>query len=294
MTGVRMADQFSDQFRLSITEALSKQLYAALSRLEPAPLTQANLDALAPQAEKLGLPSMAGVYQLFRQEPGKERQLAYVGKADEPLPKRLGNHLYKLSGREKISIGEMSFKCLFVEEDLSSVSPEKMLIKEHLKTGKVVWNNRGFGNNDTGRNRDRTKIKNTHFDLAFPIDLSRKVQGISPGDQSLHSVLWEIKRGIPFLFRFKHSAAFKTQMVTVPDRDMTADEAFRFVAQHLGSEWQICGLLGWVIMYDDSPSLYPSARRYYRSEGVFDQTPETKKPGKNDIDEEDEDDDSDE
>lgn len=290
MTGVHMTDHFSDQFRLSITEALSKQLYAALSRLEPAPLTQANLDALAPQAEKLGLPSMAGVYQLFRQEPGKERQLAYVGKADEPLPKRLGNHLYKLSGREKISIEEMSFKCLFVEEDLSSVSPEKMLIKEHLKTGEVIWNNRGFGNNDTGRNRDRTKIKNTHFDLGFPIDLSRKVLGISPGVQSMHSVLWEIKRGIPFLFRFKYSSAFKTRMVTVPDGDMTADEAFRFVAQHLDGKWQICGLLGWVIMYDDSPSLYPSARRYYRPEGIFEQTPETKKPGKNDTSDENEDD----
>ncbi|WP_127201766.1 GIY-YIG nuclease family protein [Streptomyces sp. Z26] len=291
-----MADGFSDQFRLSITEALSKQLYAALARLEPAPLTRENLDALAPQAEKLGLPSMAGVYQLFRQEPGEERQLTYVGKADEPLPERLGNHLYKLSGREGISIEEMSFKCLFVEEDLSSVSPEKMLIKEHLKTGKVVWNNRGFGNNDPGRNRDRTKIKANHFDLAFPVDLSRKVKGQTPGVQSLHSVLWEIKRGIPFLFRFKPSAAFKAKMVTVPDVEMTVDEAFRFVAQHLDEKWQICALLGWVIMYDDGPSTYPSARRYYRPDGVTDQVPETKKPGKNDADDEDNDevDDSDE
>lgn len=281
-----MADGYSDQFRLSITEALSKQLYAALKRLEPAPLTQENLDALAPQAEKLGLPSMSGVYQLFRQVPGEERQLTYVGKADEPLPERLGNHLYKLSGRENISIEEMSFKCLFVEEDLSSVSPEKMLIKEHLKTGKIVWNNRGFGNNDPGRNRDRTVIKSNHFDLEFPIDLSRTVSGLTPGLQSLHDVLWEIKRGIPFLFRFKHSAAFKELMVTVPEGEMTVDDAFRFVAQHLSDKWQICALLGWVIMYDDSPSSYPSARRYYRNGGVSDQVPKTRKPGKNEAEDE--------
>ncbi|MGO4458045.1 GIY-YIG nuclease family protein [Streptomyces sp. M-16] len=290
-----MAGQFSDQFRLSITEALSKQLYAALSRLEPAPLTQENLDALAPLAEKLGLPSKAGVYQLFRQEPGKERELAYVGKADEPLPDRLGNHLYKLSGREGVSIDEISFRCLFVEEDLSSVSPEKMLIKQHLETGKIVWNNRGFGNNDPGRNRDRTTIKSTHFDLEFPTDLSRKVDGLTPGVQTLHAVLGKIKRGIPFNFRFKHSAAFKNQMVTVPEEDMTVDEAFRFVAQHLTGKWQICALLGWAIMYDDSPSTYPSARRYYRPEGVSDQTPKTQKPGKNDVEDEvDEDSDFDE
>ncbi|WP_330240189.1 GIY-YIG nuclease family protein [Streptomyces sp. NBC_00525] len=278
-----MVDGYSDQFRLSITEALSTQLYAALSRLEPAPLTLENLAALAPQAEKLGLPSMSGVYQLFRQEPGKERQLTYVGKADEPLSERLGNHLYKLSGREGISIDEMSFKCLFVEEDLSSVSPEKMLIKEHLKTGKIVWNNRGFGNNDPGRNRDRTVIKRTHFDLEFPVDLSRTVKGLAPGVHSLHDVLWQIKRGIPFLFRFKHSAFFKQQMVTVPGGELTVDEALRFVAQHLTGKWQICALLGWVIMYDDSPSTYPSARRYYRLEGVTDQIPKSRTPGRNDA-----------
>lgn len=290
-----MTGQFSDQFRLSITEALSKQLYATLNRLEPAPLTQENLDSLAPLAEKLGLPSKAGVYQLFRQEPGGPRELAYVGKADEPLPDRLENHLYKLSGREGISIDEISFRCLFVEEDLSSVSPEKMLIKKHLETGKIVWNKRGFGNKDVGRYRDRTTIKSTHFDLEFPIDLSRKVEGITPGVRPLRAVLDEIKRGIPFNFRFKRSAAFREQMVTVPAGDMTADEAFRFVAQHLSGKWQICALLGWAIMYDDSPSTYPSARRYYRPDGVLDQIPKTKEPGKNDAEDEvDEDSDSDE
>ncbi|KOU26223.1 MULTISPECIES: hypothetical protein [Streptomyces] len=290
-----MAGQFSDQFRLSITEALSKQLYAALSRLEPTPLTPENLDALAPLAEKLSLPSKAGVYQLFRQEPGAPRELAYVGKADESLPDRLGDHLAKLSGREGISIDEISFRCLFVEEDLSSVSPEKMLIKQHLKTGKIVWNNRGFGNNDPGRTRDRTTIKSTHFDLEFPIDLSRKVDGLTAGTRPLNAVLEEIKRGIPFNFRFKRSATFKKLMVTVPEGDMTVDEAFGFVARHLTGKWQICALLGWAIMYDDSPSTYPSARRYYRPEGVSDQTPKTRKPGKNDMEDEvDEDEDSDE
>ncbi len=280
-----MTGQFSNQFRLSITEALSTQLYAALADLDPAPLTQANLDSLAPQAEKLGLPNQAGVYQLFRKDPDKdeEPQLAYVGKADEPLPTRLGNHLYKLSGRQGITIEEMSFRCLFVEEDLSAVSPEKMLIKRHLKTGKIVWNNRGFGNNDPGRNRDRTVIKSNHFDLEFPIDLSRTVEGLTPGTHSLHEVLWEIKHGIPFLFRFKHSAAFKDQMVDVPEGELTVDEALRLVAEHLSGKWQICSLLGWVIMYDDGPSEYPSATRYYRPEGVTNKTPITRKPSKNET-----------
>ena len=283
-----MTGQFSNQFRLSITEALSTQLYAALAALDPAPLTQENLDALGPQAEKLGLPNQAGVYQLFRKEPGKdeEPQLAYVGKADEPLPTRLANHLYKLSGRQGISIEEMSFRCLFVEEDLSAVSPEKMLIKRHLKTGKIVWNNRGFGNNDPGRNRDRTVIKSNHFDLEFPIDLERPVKGLSPGTHSMNSVLTEIKQGIPFIFRYKHSPAFKTQMVDVPEGGLTVDEAFSLVAKHLSDKWQICSLLGWAIMYDDAPNTYPSASRYYRPDGITNQKPVTRKPGKNEKEDE--------
>lgn len=278
-----MISQFSNQFKLSITEALSTQLYAALDRLEPAPLTQENLDTLARQAEKLGLPSMSGVYQLFRQESGKERELTYVGKADQPLPKRLGDHLYKLSGRVGISIDEMSFRCLFVEEDLSSVFPERMLIKRHLKTGNIVWNNRGFGINDPGRERDTTKNKENHFDLEFPIDLSRKAVRLTSGPQSLQSVLQAVKNGIPFNFRFQRLAAFRDRLVAAPKGDMTVDEAFRFIAQNLSGGWQISALVGWAIMYDDGHKAYPSAFRYYRPNEVVEQKPQTRKPGKGEM-----------
>lgn len=270
-------------FKLSITEALSTQLHAALERLEPAPLTQENLDAVATEAKRLGLPDMAGVYQLFRKAPGEERELTYVGKADEPLPDRLANHLFKLSGREGISIDEMSFRCLFVEEDLSSVSPEKMLIKRHLKTGRIVWNNRGFGNNDPGRNRDHTTIKSNHFDLEFPIDLSREVKGLTPGQNTLDTLLLTIKKSLPFLFRYKKSVALKGVYVTVPNHELSADEAFRIIAGRLPGKWQICALLGYVIMYDDNPGTYPSARRYYRPNEIVNQEPQTREPTRAEI-----------
>lgn len=275
-------------FKLSITEALSTQLYAALERLEPAALTQESLDAVAAEAVRLGVPDMAGVYQLFRRIPGEGRELTYVGKADEPLPDRLANHLFKLSGRKGIAIDEMSFRCLFVEEDLSSVSPEKMLIKRHLKTGRIVWNNRGFGNNDPGRNRDHTTIRKDHFDLEFPIDLSRKVEGLTPGHQTLDMVLRTIKSGLPFLFRYKRAAEFKGAYVTVPHGELSADEAFQLVADALPRKWQICALLGYVIMYDDNPQTYPSAHRYYRPDGVVNQEPKIREPTKAEMDGQDE------
>lgn len=280
-----MSGQYSDGFRLSITKALSTQLYEALEALEPAPLTKRNLDALYEQAAQLGLDSLAGVYQLYRQKPSGGHELTYVGKADQPLPKRLGEHLFKLSGRVGISIDEISFKCLFVEEDLSAVSPEKMLIKRHQETSTIVWNNRGFGINDPGRNRDGTVLKDTHFDLEYRIDLGRKVSGLRAGSQSLNDLLQTVKAGVPYIFRYQRSPSFKDKRVVVPSADMSVDEIFRFIAEHLDEAWKISALVGWAIMYPDNDRSYPSAFRYYRSGGaVADAIPRTKQTEEGDAD----------
>jgi hypothetical protein len=272
--------QFSNQFRLSITEALSTQLYASLEALEPAPLTQFNVDALYEQASKLDLPSLSGVYQLFRQAPGKKRELTYVGKADQPLPKRLQEHFYKLSGRQGISLNEMSFRCLFVEEDLSAVSPEKMLIKRHLKTSRIVWNNRGFGNNDPGRERDTTRPRRNHWDIEFPIDLSRRIVGLTAGSHDLKSFLEAVKSTLPFNFRFqKVRADIYHQSIVVPSSEMSVHEAFELIAEQLSGTWQLTALVGWAILYDDDFKTYPGAFRYYRPGGVVvDQEPATRAP----------------
>lgn len=279
-----MTAQYSDGFRLSITKALSTQLYAALEVLEPAPLTRENLDALYAQAKKLGLDSLSGVYQLYRQNPAGGHELTYVGKADQPLPKRLGEHLFKLSGRVGISIDEISFKCLFVEEDLSAVSPEKMLIKRHLETSAIVWNNRGFGINDPGRNRDGTVLKDDHFDVEYRIDLNREVAGLQAGPQSLRDLLKTVKSGVPYIFRYQPSASFKSTRVVVPSANMSVDEIFRFIAKHLDEEWKISALVGWTIMYHDKNRPYASAFRYYRSDGnVEDAIPRTKQAEEGDM-----------
>ena len=78
----------SAEFRLSITRALEDQLAAALKTLSPDPLT----------AEGLGeLEARGGVYQLYHRGT-----FVYVGKAEQSLPGRLGDHLRKISGRMNI------------------------------------------------------------------------------------------------------------------------------------------------------------------------------------------------
>ncbi|WKX18709.1 GIY-YIG nuclease family protein [Streptomyces sp. HUAS CX7] len=277
-----MAAAFSSQFRLSITKALRDQLAEELKKLTPAPLTRANLVALGQQAVEEKLTSRSGVYQLYQQTPGRdEKELVYVGKADQPLPSRLGNHLVKISGRRNISIDDIYFKCLYVAEDFSAVSPEKLLIKLYKQDGQIPWNANGFGNKDPGRNRDRTVLKSNHFDVLYPIDLDRTITGLSTTERPLGEALKELKEAAPFNFRFQERATiYKTALVSWPSSTMTVDGALRFLAAHLPTEWQIVAFMGYVIMYQDHRVQYPSSFRYYRGSKVLDCDPQLKAPGK--------------
>lgn len=283
-----MTSQFSSQFRLSITRALGDQLAKALENLERAPLAQRNLDLLEAQAEAERLSSRSGVYQLYRGDG-----LVYVGKADKPLASRLGNHLRKISGRSNISIDEISFKCLYVAEDFSAVAPEKLLIKKYKEDGHIPWNANGFGNKDPGRNRDQTVLKANHFDMQFPVDLGRDVEGLEPGDHWLWDLVPLIKDGLPYNFRFpkKKNERCKNVVISVPSKNMTADDVFRLVAAKLPEAWQISALMGYVIMYGDKRVDYPSAWRYYRGSEVVAHSPEAKAAdySYDDVDEEGED-----
>ncbi|MFJ5094742.1 Eco29kI family restriction endonuclease [Streptomyces sp. NPDC088557] len=276
-----MSASFSNQFRLSITKALGDQLAEELAKLTPAALTRTNLDALDQQAAIENLASRSGVYELYRQtEADPEPKLVYVGKAEKPLPQRLGNHLKKISGRSDISLDEMAFKCLFVAEDFTAVAPEKLLIKKYKKDGQIPWNTNGFGNKDPGRNRDRTVLKKNHFDVLFRIDLERNLEGLTPGEQTLESLLAQIKGGVSYNFRYEESDIYRDTTISVPLGPMTADQAFRLVAAHLPEGWQIAALMGYVIMYQDDQADYASAWRYYRGTDVDDSEPKLKAAGK--------------
>lgn len=263
-----MINDFSGQFRLSITRALGDQLAEALDKLTPISLTQSNLDLLEKRAEDERLASKSGVYQLYQQG-----ELVYVGKADKSLSMRLGNHLRKISGRRNISIDDMSFKCLYVAEDFSAVAPEKLLIKKYKANGYIPWNANGFGNKDPGRNRDNTTLKANHFDILFPIDLSMAVEGLHSGEYRLHELLQAVKSGLPYNFRYDENLSLKDIVLWISSDRMLADEVFRLIAATLPEDWQISALGGYAIMYGDKRKDYPSAQRYYRGTEVVDHQP---------------------
>ncbi|MDX3318872.1 GIY-YIG nuclease family protein [Streptomyces sp. ME03-5684b] len=257
--------QYHKDFTLSITKALGDQLAKALEGLDRAPLAEENLARLKEKP---------GVYQLYLND-----KFVYVGKADKSLPARLRNHLRKISGRRNISLEEMAFSCLYVAEDFSALAPEQLLITHHKGQGDIPWNNNGFGNKDPGRQRDSTVLKRNHFDVLFPIDLDRPVEGLQAGETTLHTLLEAIKTGLPYNFRYGKAAEFKTRRVHVPADGLTADEVFRLISAEIPTKWQVTALMGYVIMYDDSPIEYKSAWRYYRNGQLIGAVPEAEPAG---------------
>ncbi|MFY7064675.1 Eco29kI family restriction endonuclease [Nocardiopsis changdeensis] len=250
------------EFRLSITKALKDQLAQSLAELEPSPLSMERLNEL----DKRG-----GIYQLYHNE-----HFVYVGKADKNLPQRIKIHLKKISGRKNISIDEMKFTCLYVDEDFPAVAPEKLLIAKYRERGEIPWNTNGFGNNDPGRQRDGTIIPANHFDVLHPINLELPVQGIGPGKLPLRKLLAEFKKQLPYNFRYalKLLGPMGDVETTIPRADPSAGEIFSIIGKAITQEWQISLLHGYAIMYPEGKKDYPSAWRYYRDGNPVDVDPQ--------------------
>ncbi|MFF3178877.1 GIY-YIG nuclease family protein [Rhodococcus pyridinivorans] len=251
---------YHGDFRLSITKALGDQLALSLAQLGRAPLEKQYI---------LELEERPGVYQLYLRG-----EFVYVGKADRSLRGRLLNHLRKLSGRQKVTLAEISFSCLYVDEDFSALAPEQLLISQHKEMGNIPWNSNGFGNKDPGRQRDRTILKKNHFDVLFPINLDRPVGGFDVGPMPLGEFLKDLKSALPYNFRYEEPPNSAITQIDVPHTCLSASEALRIVSAVLPDSWQITALMGYVIMYQDAPSEYKSAWRYYRGGEIIDVEPE--------------------
>lgn len=243
-------------FKLSITKALANQLADALATLTPQPLTLENIEALHPRP---------GVYELYLQG-----DRVYVGKAKSSLPERLSQHRRKLSGRQKIAVADLSFKCLYVDEDLDSASPERMLIAMYSASGTSPWNNNGFGNKDPGRNRDRTELKAKHFDAHYPISLDVEFALVHEDTElRVDQLVDRLKASLPYNLRRDkktHIAELRASVAKVPAGRHTARQLLSLVVAALPPGWQATALPGYVILYREEAD-YPSATLLLRRQG---------------------------
>ncbi len=241
----------SGQFRLSITRALGDQLADGLAGLEPDPLDLTHVTALDKRP---------GVYQLY-----EDGELVYVGKADTSLHHRLHKHHDKIAGR--LNVGEMTFTCLYVDEDLHAVAPERLLIQRYKGKGLAAWNFNGFGSNDPGKNRDQTEFEASHFDSQHPANLHVRCFDVAAGTYRADELLKKVKQGLPYLFRYQSNALHRDIDVEVNEDEPTADYLFETLGEAITAadpRWQITALPGYVIMYPKHGP-YPSARKTYPS-----------------------------
>jgi len=236
------------EFKLSITKALADQLAEALDPLTPSALTSPNIE---------DLDKRPGVYILFLDD-----RRVYVGKTANALPKRLSQHLKKISGRSRLHVDRVSFVCVYVDKDMDSVAPERMLIARYSSGGGVPWNKNGFGNKDPGRNRDTSLVKINHFDAEYPINLD--APALLPETKiSVSTALTTLKSMSFFNFRYDKSLGAKPYQVAIPSTATTFREVIEEILSALPAGWQATALPGYVILYQEEVE-YQSATGWWR------------------------------
>lgn len=221
------------------------------------------------------LQNLPGIFVLYREASPGSRELMYVGKDERSLPRRLEKIRRKLEGRQGIDLDEFAFSYIYIEDDMSVIAPDKMVIN-HLKSrGPIPWLNNGFGNMDPGRNRDLIPLRPDHFDALHPINLNAPIRINGPRKaMPVRDLLLLAKENLPYRFRFPSEFyELENRTVIVPEGMITADHAFRILARGLGPARQITAFLGYVTGYEHTDASYPSATRYYRGDEVIDVPP---------------------
>ncbi|WP_155741320.1 GIY-YIG nuclease family protein [Burkholderia territorii] len=249
-----MVRYFKD-LEFNLPSALLNQLTALFEEMVPGPLTNAALK---------WVPEEQGVYQLFF-----KNKLVYVGKtdADAGLRNRLLRHSKKIRSRLNLNPRDVKFKAVRVYV-FTAMDLEDWLIKYYKDVdGDLEWNLSGFGANDPGRNRDKSEVKEDHFDNKYPIDLGLSVEVDQGDDRSVANVLRQLKNQLEYTIRFERAGKnskkahpeLEATHISLKSRRDAVSEILVQIAQAMGAEWQITALSGYVIIYKENEK-YPGGR----------------------------------
>lgn len=238
------------EFEFDLPDALLTHLIKVLDGLEIAPL-HVNAVSAVPEAQ--------GVYQLFL-----DGELVYIGKTDAEagLRNRLNRHATKIQHRLNLDPTRVSFRAvrIFV---FTAIDLETQLIRHYAKDG-TRWNNRGFGANDPGRRRDRTRVRETNFDALYPIDPDRPLDVDFTDATNAGQVVARLKQALPYTFRFETQGRRPADILTetgvrIPAGVNTARGVLVELVRQLPPSWQATGFLHQLILYEERVDDYPDA-----------------------------------
>lgn len=245
------------EFEFDLPAALEDQLVKAFEEMEFAPLNVGNVSGVA---------EVQGVYQLFL-----DGALVYIGKTDSDagLQQRLHRHSEKIQHRRNLDPSRVAFKAIRVFV-FTAMDLEAQLIRRYRGDKGTAWNNSGFGSNDPGRNRDSSQPG--RFDLEFPIDIDRELEGDYSGTHSVAQIAIRLKSELPYTFRFasdngtrKPHRDLESSRVTIPERTMTARKLIVEITRALPPGWQATALSAVLILYKETNNKYPNAKILARS-----------------------------
>ena len=214
-----------------------------------------------------GIPNEQGLYQLLY-----KGEVVYIGKTEggKGLSGRLKKHLKRIQHRKNISVGDVTFKAVRVFV-FTAMDLEKPLINHYLSD--LSWNNKGFGPNDPGHNRDMTRGRDQQdgFDDNFPIDTDLLIDISDLSGRPIYECLNELGDAVPYVVRYQKQTNGRNDRRPHPDLlnstgslpsiGTTARDYVKAVMVSVGDGWQAVALSGRIIVYKDN-ELYPGENLY--------------------------------
>ena len=228
-------------FDFDLPGAVTEQLEKRLQSMPSSRLTEEALKDLA-QFQELHKLSQ-GVYQLLLGD-----EIVYVGKAAQ-VRERLEQHFWKLRGRHKIKMEDVSFRCLVLHGNWSTSANEGLLIAHYKAKGQSRWNGSGFGPKDVGRERDGTEPN--WFDREYPINGDYPCVDI-PDRVTVGELVQSLKGQLPFTFRFDIAVADAATPVNLSGVPRTARALVAKAVAALGASWQATIFFSHMIHYKEN------------------------------------------
>ncbi|MCL1561532.1 hypothetical protein [Xanthomonas nasturtii] len=237
-------------YNFHFLDTVSKQLVDELKQLD---VTQLDATSLSDLENFQGaINSTQGIYLLhLALEP------VYLGKSGN-VRERLSQHLNKLTGRKGINILDVGFKALLLDKSMSTAANEDILIAFFQKDYKGLWNNKGIGPKDPGKQRDTTRP--SFFDRTYPVNEEFPVN--LPGNQTTIGLLFKaMKQSLPYVFRYQklpNNIANQPLDLTTVDRN-----AFSLLSHALGefpAGWHAAIVGFGIVLYKGSKAYWHTAQ----------------------------------
>lgn len=167
----------------------------------------------------------------------------------------------KISGRRNISVSDVSFVAAPLGEDQMD---DRLLLQGMLAEERPEWNFNGFGNHDGGRLRAHATLREEHFDMRYPIDLSVNVQLADV--RTIGELFDALRRSLPYRVHASLRALREVadQRIDSSSLDGSAHNALHVLAHSLPQGWQITVMPG-LITVDPQVRDVPGAQLVLRN-----------------------------